>query len=134
MVIGYSQHASANIKPSPSLVYVDGTLVVYPVQPILKNGSTLVPLRETFEAMGAVVTWNQQEQKVTAKNGNKEVILAINSSVGYIDGQMLHLTTPPILYQSKTMIPIRFVGEAFGGEVDYDVTTKILLNTLVEIN
>ena len=131
MVIGYSQHALAKeITPSPSLVYVDGTQVIYPVQPIVKNGSTLVPLRETFEAMGAVVTWNQQEQKVTAKNGSKEVILSIDSTVGYVDGQMVPLTTPPIIYQSKTMIPLRFVGEAFGGEVDYDVTTKMINITM----
>ena len=118
------------ITPSSSIVYVDGKQVIYSVYPILKNNSTLVPLRETFEAMGAVVTWNKREQKVTAKNGNKEVILYINSPVGYVDGQSISLTTSPILYKDMTMIPLRFVGEAFGGEVDYDVTTKMINITM----
>ena len=51
------------MEVNPTLeVYVDGIKVNYPVKPIVKNGTTLVPIRETFEAMGVKVEWNEEEQ------------------------------------------------------------------------
>lgn len=131
MVTGNSVSVLANdISPSPSNVYVDGKKVVYPVNPVLKNGTVLVPLRETFEALGATVTWIPEEKKVIAKNGNREVVLVIDSNVAYVDGQSIPLTTPSLIYQSKTMIPLRFVGEAFGGTVDFNSSTKSINITM----
>lgn len=125
LMFEWNENVIANtIVTSSSNVYVDGKKIVYSVEPILKDGTTLVPLRETFEAMGASVVWDPIERKVTAKNGNREVILIINSNSAYKDKQSVTLATPAIIYQSKTMIPLRFVGEAFDGKVNYDLTTK----------
>ena len=109
---------------STSEVYVDGKKVNYPVLPILKYGTTLVPFRETFEAMGATVEWDPKEFAVFANKGNTKLKLIIDSTTAQINGETRSLIAPPILYKGKTMIPLRFVGEAFVGDVQYDPNSK----------
>ncbi len=109
---------------STSEVYVDGKKVEYPEKPINKDWTTLVPLRETFEAMGAKVKWDQEERAVYANKGNTKIKLVIDSTEAQFNGETRILLVPPILYKSKTMIPLRFVGEAFDGKVHYDPNNK----------
>lgn len=135
LLIGWVSDVSAKtIIPLTSNVYVDEKKVEYPVKPILQDGTTLVPLRETFQAMGASIAWDAVNKKVTAKNGNREVILIIDSNVAYIDGESVQLAAPAIIYQRKTMIPLRFVGEAFGGTVTHHETTKNIMITIPKFN
>lgn len=122
-----SPKANAKEQPyatSTSEVYVDGKKVEYPQKPIIKDGTTLVPLRETFEAMGAKVKWNQEERAVYANKGKTKIKLVIDSTEAQFNGETRTLLVPPILYKSKTMIPLRFVGEAFDGKVHYDPNSK----------
>ena len=103
-----------------SEVYVDGIKVNYPVKPIVKNGTTLVPIRETFEAMGVTVEWNEEERSFYSTKGNTKIKLEVDSNRAFINDQPKILSMAPIIYKNKTMIPLRFVGELFGGIVDYN--------------
>lgn len=117
--------ASGDEKGTTSLnVYVDSKKVDYPVELIIKEGTTLVPIRETFEAMGAKVVWNQEKKSVQASKGNRDILLQIGSSKGKINNDQFELTQVPFIHKGKTMIPLRFVGEAFSGIVHYDKDTK----------
>lgn len=111
---------------SPSEIYIDGVKVNYPVKPIVKDGTTLVPIRETFEAMGAAVNWNQAEMSVYATKGNNHINLKIGSHQASVNAGQVQLIQAPIIYKDKTMIPLRFVGEAFNGTVNYDNDTKAI--------
>jgi peptide/nickel transport system substrate-binding protein len=47
------------------------------------------------------------------------------------------LEAPPFIYQGRTMVPIRFISEAFGAKVDFDPTTngiEIVLQNLIVIS
>lgn len=116
--------AQQNITPSSSAVYVDGAKVNYDVKPIVKDGTVLVPIRETLEAMGATVGWDQAENSIYVTKGRTKVKLTLDSDQSYINGQPKKLLTPPINYKNKIMIPLRFVGEAFGGSIDYNTHTN----------
>lgn len=115
------QAAAGNSAPE---VYLDNDLLRFDVDPIIDNDRTLVPLRAIFEAMGAVVDWNQANQTVTALKGDTMVVLTIGSTQPTVNGQIWPLDVPAKIVQDRTLAPLRFVGEAFGGTVEWDSTTK----------
>lgn len=65
-----------------------------------------------------VKVWHQKVIKVT-----------IGSSTAFIDGKEETLTSPPAIVSGKTMVPLRFVGTAFGATFAYEPTTKTITIT-----
>ncbi len=48
-------------------VNLDDKTLSFPIAPLLENGTTLVPFRPLFEAMGLEVGWNPEQQTVTGQ-------------------------------------------------------------------
>lgn len=113
-------------------VDLDGKQLTFDVQPTIENGRTLVPLRAIFEAMGANVDWNQSTQTATATKDGTTVNLRIGSLTPTINGQAKTLDVPAKIVNGRTLAPLRFVGEAFGGTVGWDpATQKITISTVI---
>ena len=110
-------------------VKVNGNTVQFDQQPIIENGRTLVPLRAIFEALGADVQWDAPTQTVIATRFGKKIKLTIDSSVMYVDGAENFLDVPAKLVNSRTLVPVRAIGEAFGCNVNWVDSSKT-----VEIN
>lgn len=55
---------------------------------------------------------------------NKTIELQINNDTVSIDGQIHVIDQPPIIVNSSTMVPIRFIIEAMGGEVLWDADSR----------
>ncbi|MBQ8837597.1 MAG: copper amine oxidase N-terminal domain-containing protein [Clostridia bacterium] len=53
-----------------------------------------------------------------------EVKMTIGQNVGYINGEAKTLDAAPIIRDSRTMLPVRFVAEAFGAEIGWDGATS----------
>ena len=53
-----------------------------------------------------------------------EVKMTIGQNVGYINGEAKPLDAAPIIRESRTMLPVRFVAEAFGAEIGWDGATS----------
>ena len=62
---GMAASASAESETDEIRVVLDGEALRFDVPPVIRNGRTLVPLREVFEAMGAEVSWDGDAQTVT---------------------------------------------------------------------
>ncbi|MDA3845508.1 MAG: N-acetylmuramoyl-L-alanine amidase [Vallitaleaceae bacterium] len=98
---------------------------------IIIDSRTLVPAREVFEseALAATVTWNGDTQEVSIIYKDKFIVLKIGSNVAYVNNQAIDLDVPAMLIKevgqaySKTMIPLRFVTESFGYDVEWDGDT-----------
>ncbi|WP_434579208.1 stalk domain-containing protein [Thermoanaerobacterium thermosaccharolyticum] len=112
--IGSSQTYANNIT-----IIINGQNVTFDQQPIIKDGTTLVPMRAFFEALGAKVDWNQSTQTVTGTRDNTTVQLTIGSKIGKVNGQNHALAVEAQIINGYTYIPLRFVGEALGDEVNY---------------
>lgn len=104
-------------------VIVDGQSVTFTQPPIIENGSTLVPMRAIFEAMGATVTWDQATKTATGVKGSTTVILPIGSTSPTINGAAKTIAVPGKVVNGSTLAPLRFIGEAFGGTVTWDQAT-----------
>ncbi|TWI59835.1 copper amine oxidase N-terminal domain-containing protein [Halalkalibacter nanhaiisediminis] len=89
--------------------------------PILnKNGHTLLPMRALYEALDAQVSWDKASLTARAVRHNTTINLTIGSTTALVNNQRISLTTPSIMYQNRTYIPLRFVTENFDGTVVYN--------------
>jgi len=101
-------------------VLVDGLPVIFDVEPIIQNGRTLVPFRAIAEALGVQVGWDGENQTVIATDGEKIVKLQIGNKTAYCNEDPITLDVPPVISGGRTIIPLRFFGEAFNCKVEWD--------------
>lgn len=109
-------------------VVLDGKTLTFDVQPTVENGRTLVPLRAIFEALGATVQWDEATQTVTAAKGDVTVKLTVGGKAFKNDAEVT-LDVPAKVVNGRTLVPLRFVGEAFGTKVDWDAATEAVALT-----
>lgn len=104
-------------------VQLDGNPVIFDTEPIVQNGTTLVPMRAIFEALGASVEWNNSTKTVTSVLHETTVSLTIDSKVAYKNGVKVSLLTAPVIVEGRTLVPVRFISESFGLDVSWDQKT-----------
>ena len=111
------------LKGEKYRTYIDGKKVDFDVDPIVVNGRTLVPFRKIAEELGAEVKWVGPEKKVIMTKGKVTVILLLGENTAVIHkGETktkARLDAPALLHNNRTMVPIRFLSESLGAEVDY---------------
>lgn len=115
LLLGINAFASEEIS-----IFIDDKKTDFDVKPQLIGGRTMVPLRTIFEELGAVVLWEQETQTVTAYNEAKFVKATINSNVMYINGAEKTMDIAPMIVDNRTLVPARFVAEAFDCDVVWD--------------
>lgn len=98
-----------------------------PLEPIIFNDRALVPVREVFEALGATVTYKSSTRSIIIEYSEKRVEIQINSNVAEINGKSEKIPdgiTPMLIAKwgesAKTMVPVRFVSDSIGLQVDFD--------------
>ncbi len=112
-----------NFTPSAATVSVNGNPIAFPDQPpVNAGGRLLVPLRAIFEALGATV--NYQNGTIRANRGSTNLELSLGSDQAIINGQRSTLDVPAQAVFGRTLVPLRFVGEAFGALVNYNPVTQ----------
>lgn len=118
-------------QPEPPIeVLIDNKLLQLDVSPVLEQGRTLVPLRAIFEALGADVVWNSATQSVTATKGTTTLSLQLGNITAQKNGVSITLQVPAKIIGGRTMVPLRFVGEALGAGVNWDGSTrKVFVNS-----
>ena len=104
-------------------VLLDGHPLIFDVQPRLVNNRVLVPMRTIFEDLGASVDWDNAKQTVNATKGDTVVALTIGNVSPTINGKVVTIDQPAITVNGRTLVPIRFIAESFGVEVDWDAAT-----------
>ena len=101
--------------------------------PIIQNDRTYVPFRALAEAFGAEVAYDEATQAVTAELNGVTVVMTIGSATYTVNDEEQTMDVAPFINGSRTMVPVRFVAEAFGIKVipTYDqdgATADILFN------
>lgn len=109
-----------------SIVINDKT-VTFDQMPVIVDGRTLVPLRGISETLGAKVIYTQDTKRVTVTRDGVVVKLKIGSTEAYIDHTEKTLDVPATVISSRTMVPVRFISEAYGSEVKWDADTRTVI-------
>ena len=132
--VAASPTAPASPSASEISVVVDGRALAFDVPPQLVNNRTMVPLRAIFEEMGATIKWNSATQTVTATKDDTVVVLTIGSTSPTINGEIVIIDQPGVIVDGRTLAPLRFVSEAFGGSVEWNGNTQTAIITMLDIN
>lgn len=121
---------STALRTTPVKVPVDLTPVIpVDVPPFIEGGRTLVPLRFIGEQLGATIGWDGATQKITYTKGDTTVILWIGKNTAEVNGQSMTLEAPPRIIDGRTVVPLRFVGEAFGAGLEWEGSTQSITLT-----
>lgn len=107
-------------------VILDGKTMQFSVEPQIIKGSTMVPLRSIFEAIGADVIWEQSTQKITAKKESTTISLTIGNKTAYKNNEAITLSEPGTIIKGSTLVPLRFVAESFGAYVHWNGSEGVI--------
>lgn len=147
--------ADLRVGDTNPLVRIDNRELIFADQkPVIDadHGRTLVPIRGVFEAMGADVVWVADEAKVIiiSPDNLKRVELWIGKttmdvytyvSLYATEKTEVQLDTAPVIYNGRTIMPLRAVCEAIEAKVGWiaekatvDVYTKDYIKYMAEKN
>ncbi len=98
-------------------IKIDGVTIVSDVNPESRSNRTMVPLRVISENLGANVKW--ADSQITLTKNDMKVILKLNSNKVVKNGKTEQLNVKPYMKKNRTFVPMRFIAETFGSNVDY---------------
>lgn len=99
------------------------------VQPLLKNGRTMLPARFVAENLGATVSWDDATQTVTVTNDEVVIKITIGSAIATVNDEEVTLDSPAFLENDRTYTPVRFIAESLGSNVSWDEETQTVIMT-----
>ncbi len=112
---------------------INGEFVETTVPPLIFNDYALVPIREVCEPMGALVNYINVSKQIFVNFEDSYLRLKIGSqtaSVDEIDVEIPGGIAPMLISingsSAKTMVPVRFMAENLGFDVDFDGENGII--------
>ncbi|MDD4439477.1 MAG: copper amine oxidase N-terminal domain-containing protein, partial [Tissierellia bacterium] len=107
------------IIPVENVIIVNGD-AKFDTPPVIKEGRTLIPVRAISEGMGAEVGWNAEEKIVTITKDDKVIVFNLTENKVFVDEAEVIIDVPAKVMNNRTMVPLRFIAEHLGLNVDYD--------------
>ena len=98
-------------------VTVNEDVIKNDVAPVIRNNRTLVPIRVITETLGGTVDWDDATKTVTLNIDGKE----IKMTIGVI---LEKYGVAPAIINDRTYVPIRFVADELGADVQWNEETK----------
>ncbi len=114
------------------VVMVDLQYVYFPDQQpyINEDNRSMVPLRFVAEKMGCEVDWNQETHTVTISKEGITIVLKVGENKALVHQEEKTFDTKAEVTNGRTMIPLRFISECLGAEVDWKAeSTTVFIYT-----
>jgi hypothetical protein len=109
---------------------VDGQAVGLDVPATIgSSGRTLVPFRFLGQALGAQVGWNDATHTATYVLGSVQVNVPVGSLQATVNGAGVSLDAPAVIVGGRTLVPVRFIGQALGATVAWDPSSQTVTIT-----
>ena len=99
---------------------VNGKAIENDVAPLIVNSRTYTPARFVAEALGAKVVWDEKSKTVTITKDEIEIILVIDSTIAYVNGEAVKMDASAFIADGRTFTPARFVAENLGAKVEWN--------------
>jgi hypothetical protein len=129
------------ILPGEIMVFINNTLLITKVPPLIIEDRCFVPVKEMFTEMGASVNWNAAKKEVIIKKNRLEIRFPVEPKlftghdadgqkvscsyhVAYFNGNMVILEKPPRLIEGRLFLPLRLVAGSLGAKIEWDDRKK----------
>ncbi|WHH57395.1 copper amine oxidase N-terminal domain-containing protein [Petroclostridium sp. X23] len=106
---------------------VDGVEKEMDVAAYVQNDRTMLPVRFVADALGVSndnIIWNEATSQVTIIKDNRVAQMTIGSNILTINGTRITMDTTAVIKDGRTMLPIRFVGQALGATIGWNEATS----------
>jgi len=107
-------------------VYIEGAELETMASFYHFNNTTLVPMREFFQALGADLEWDGKTKTILARTDEKTIQLVIDQKTAQINEADHTLLVEPKIINNQTYVPLRFIAEALTYEVDWNPRDNII--------
>ncbi len=98
-----------------------------PAAPTVLEGRTYLPLRFVIEnILNAYVEFDDETKAISVHKLGIRVDLTIGENKAMVNDEEVTLDGPPVIIDGSTLVPVRFLGESFGLNVDYDHLSKTI--------
>ena len=98
-----------------------------PTAPTILGGRTYLPLRFVIEnILEAYVEYDHYTKNIKVHKLGISVELGVGKNTALVNGNKVSLDGPPIIIENSTLVPVRFLSESFGLNVDYDHLSKVI--------
>jgi hypothetical protein len=114
----------AGAQTSDVGITINGATINLEPAPIVQDGRVFVPLRGVFENLGASVVYDAGT--ITATGNGRDIELHIGSTDATVNGQAQTIDVAPFIVGASTFVPLRFVSEALGANVNWDENNRIV--------
>jgi len=114
---------------TPISVTLNSNPIAFDVPPQMVDSRTMVPLRAIFEALNADIDWDGDTQTITATRESVVVVMQVDNPVITVSGASITLDVPPLIINSRTLVPTRAVAESFGVDVQWNQNTQTVVLT-----
>ena len=85
------------------------------------------------EKLGATVAWDAETKTVTCEKDGVKISLTANVKDVVVSGQSLEIDVPAQIMNSRVFVPLRFVADNMGADVEWDAENKtVKINTVKE--
>lgn len=117
----------------PITITLDGKTVSTDADPIIVQNRTLVPVSSIVSALGGTSSWDQDSHTATFVKESTTVKVTIGSTTATVNGTKKTMDVAPQLVKvdnkggARTMVPLRFISEGFGYDVDWDNPTRTVI-------
>lgn len=115
---------TVSVMGSGITVKLNGTPIEFSHEPVIMNDRVMVPMRGIFESLGYTIDWKESNKSVTATKEGVTIKLRIGSMLADVNGEKYTLDSPPVLVDGTTMVPVRFVSDHSGANVQWDGSTS----------
>lgn len=105
-------------------ICLNGSYIESDIEPIIKDGRVLAPIKELGEALDIAVDWHEKSGEITVKKRDTNIKLTIDSNLAGVNERVVTLDTTPQMVDNQVFVPLRFVGESLGLAVFWNDTAK----------
>ena len=98
-------------------IIVNNDVVHADAAPEIQNSRTYVPLRALSDIFEAQCSYDNATQQITIVKDDNTIVMTIGADTYTLNGNKKTLDAPAYIANSRTMVPVRFIAEAFGSVV-----------------
>ncbi|QPC48445.1 polysaccharide deacetylase family protein [Mangrovibacillus cuniculi] len=106
------------------VLFSNGQKVSTDVQPIIKDGRVLVPVRAAIESLGVKVDWDNKTKTVRTTTPSLNTSFKVGEDFATVNNKRVQIDQTATITDGRVLVPIRFISETHGHFVDWDAKNK----------
>lgn len=122
----FAQATTSTVAAAQDIrLILDGQTLDSDVAPyITSNNVTMVPLRVIGSGLGASVDWQQATETVIITGNDTQLMMSRGDRSALVNGSPVALDSAVDTRSGRVMVPLRFIGESLGLQVDWNASTR----------